>query len=81
MNTLTVTAIISVETGGQALGLPPSKPSLERSRKVFEKAKLKNDLAKSGLQGYRSRVDSTACGDYRRIHQFFVGLKSIIFKK
>lgn len=41
MTTLTIIAIISVEIGGQALGLPPSKPSLERSRKVFEWAESK----------------------------------------
>ena len=41
MTTLTVIAIISVEIGGQALGLPPSKPSLEISRKVFEWAESK----------------------------------------
>lgn len=68
MTTLTVIAIISVEIGGQALSLPPSKPSLEISRKVFESAGLKKDLARSGLQGYGLRVDSTTCNDSRRIH-------------
>lgn len=41
MTTLTVIAIISVEIGGQALGLPPLKPILEISRKVFEWAESK----------------------------------------